>query len=220
MIRISLNRLIPHPSSFILSLCVLLLSGCSGPLVSDPDAVPQAIVKDGVDARNASVKPRRAPIAVGELIPRLILSDQKGVDVSTHEVVASGDAVLVFFPGADAPEARALFQWVREMRQMAAGRRCEILLVTPDSAERNAMIAKAEDLHVAMLTDPSGWAARAFGLIPTPRDTQVGRTWSVVLGREGRVMAVRPGLMPVTDLITTLEVRPSGDDFGALDLMW
>ncbi len=197
---------------------VLALGGCGGALVTDPTAVPSKYPAHGVRAENLDVKPRKSPIAVGESVPVLFLEDQKGFLVSTREVSTGGDALLIFQGGWTSPEARPVYDWVRESRTMTEGRDCEILLVGPDLPETNEKIAASEELKVAILHDPSGWGARVFGLLTGNDATRVDGIWSVVLGREGRVLAVERGLYDISDLITVLTVRPDPRPYRATDL--
>ncbi|MCB2156814.1 redoxin domain-containing protein [bacterium] len=197
-----------------------LLAGC-GPLVSDPDALPERSGPPvvGVDARNLRTELRRTPVAVGDEVPFLILTDQLGNDVSTVELTTSQDTVMIFLPPMDSPAVRPAVQWVRQNRDLVKTRGAEVVLVTPTPPEVNGPLAKAEDLHVAVLSDPSGWGARAFGLAHRSSTSGVNRPWTVIAGREGRVYAAQSGLMEVTEVIQTLAVRPTGEDGGVFDLI-
>lgn len=201
---------------------VTFLGGCRGGiLVSDPSAVPTVHPFDGVSERNLDrARPRRSPLRLGETVPELVLRDQAGNEVSTIEVLSAGDAVFLFSPGHASPQARPIYEWVRRNRQNVTQRGAEILILTPDDPETNAAVAQAEQLRVALLHDPSGWGARSFGLVSGAQDTTVERPWSVVAGRGGRVLSADPGLYPISDLITTLTVRPTPrEDFRAIDLL-
>ena len=199
-------------------LLICLLAGC-GPLVSDPDAVanPAGPPAPGVDARNRSVKLPRRPVEAGDEVPYLVLSDQLGNEVTTVELTTSQDAVMVFLPALDSPAARPVLQWVRRNRDLIRQRGAEVVLVTPAPSELNAPVTQAEGLHVAVLSDPAGWAARSFGLAAKNTTRGVDRPWTVVAGREGRVLAAEPGLMDATDVIQALAVRPAGDKNRVID---
>jgi len=202
-----------------IALAALLAASCGGKLASDPEDIPTKYPMGGVDAANLDAKPRKSPVEAGDDVPVLRLEDQKGNLVSTRELTSSRDAVLIFYPGADSPEARPLYDWIRANRNMASGRGCEVVIVTPDVPSRNAEIAAAEELRVAVLHDPSGWCSRAFGLLKGNDAVAVDRTWSVVAGKEGRVLAVKPGLYDITDLTMTLAVRPDPRPYRAIDLL-
>lgn len=198
------------------------VTGCRGGfLVSDPSSVPTTHPFDGVSERNLDrARPKRSPLQLGDTIPDLVLTDQMGNEVASYEVVASGDAVFIFSPGHSSSQSRPIYEWVRRHRQMVEQRGAEILILTPDDPGTNASVAQAEDLRVALLHDPSGWGARSFGVLRGAQATEVERPWTVVAGRGGRVLSADPGLYPISELITTLTVRPTPrEDFRAIDLL-
>ena len=200
-------------SLLLISLPLLVASlgaGCAGMLNSSPEtAGASAEAPASVDPRNAAVKPARRLVRVGDPFPPFTWSDQNGAPVSTAEITTGGDALLVFHPGDDSPAARPAYEFARQRREQLSSYTTEILLVSPDSVERNAQTAAAESLRVALLHDPAAWGARAFGVDVGPAGP-AGVT-SILLGREGRVLAVQPGLMDVAGIITALKVRPEGD---------
>jgi peroxiredoxin len=199
---------------------LLLAVGCTGPLVSDPDAMDSPVIAAGASEHNRSQKPRRSPIKAGEPVPDLRWFDQTGREISTGELVTAGDALLIFVPGDQSPATRPVYEWVRRYRARAAERGCEVLVVSPDPVERNAVVAKDEELRAAVLADPSAWGARVFGLVPRGTDLAVARPQSVLLGREGVVLETREGLFDAAELITALTVRRGAqDDFRAIDLL-
>lgn len=196
----------------LLGLALLAAVGCSGPLVTDPDYVPGGNVPAGVDGRNAGLKPRRAPIRVGEPVPAFVLADQYGTPVTSGELMAAGDALIVFLPvrgGASRPVA----PWVREHRDRLARRNCELLLVTAGTPEENAVFAAREELRVAVLSDPGAWVMRAHGVLGVNDGTNAAaldRPWTVIIGGEGRVLASEAGLMDFAGYTTALAARPTG----------
>lgn len=199
----------------------LLLGGCGGPLISDPEAVPDVLPGMGVRAENRTTFPRGKPLEQGDDVPAFVWADQSGRDVSTAELVTAGDALLVFLPPGDTPARRPVYDWVRTHRDRLAARGCELLLVSPDPVDSNAAVASAEDLRVAVLADPSSWSARAFGVLFDPDDRALDRPWSVLIGREGRILEVRAGLFDSTDYITALTVRRGGqEEKRVLDFLW
>jgi peroxiredoxin len=202
-----------------LAFAAFLAASCNGKLASNPDDIPVKYPLGGVDAANLEAKPLKSPIEAGKPVPVLRLEDQKGNLVSTRELTASRDALLIFSPGADSPEARPMYDWIRANRNMASGRGCEIVVVAPDVPSVNDQIAKAEELHVAILHDPSGWGARAFGLLSDNEATSVDSTWNVLIGKEGRVLETKPGLYAISDLVMTLSVRPDPRPYRAIDLL-
>jgi peroxiredoxin len=202
----------------MMGLSLIVLLGC-GPLISDPEAVDLPSAALGVHAENANLKPRRRPIAAGDPVPAFLWFDQAGREVTTAELVTGGDALLIFTAGDGVPHTRPVYEWVRRNRTHATRNRCEILVVTPDAPDRSAQVAREEQLGVALLHDPSSWSARVFGVAPA-RGGAVERPWSVLLGREGKVLEVTPGLFETSAFVTALTVRKGAqDDFRAIDLL-
>jgi peroxiredoxin Q/BCP len=200
----------------------LLAAGCSGPLVSDPDAVPEEVRarqegRTPVSGPNARLKPRRAPAPVGSPVPAFVLTDQKGNEVSAVELMTSGDAVLVFSPGLADPAHRAIGPWVARHREAMADRGCEIVVISPESAETNAQWATTDELRVAVLTDDGGAVARGFG-VAAMRGGTAG-VWTFVAGREGRLIASQAGLPDRTELIAALTVRQGSSDDSFMDMI-
>lgn len=189
----------------------LLSAGCAGMLDSSPGEFrdDRASVPPGVDPRNADARPARRLVRVGDPVPRLVWQDQNGVDVTTVELAAGGDALLVFHPGARTGAARPVHEFVRRRRDQIESHGCEILLVVPDEPATNARVAAEEQLRVAILHDPAAWSARAFGLADSSEGVE--SVWSVLLGREGRVLAVKNGVFEMPELLTALMVRPEGE---------
>ena len=204
--------------TIILGFCVL--TGCGGVLVSDPDARPVNYPREGVLETNLDAKPLKRPIAAGERVPDFVWVDQVGRRVSTGELMAGGDSLLIFIPGDGDPATRPVYDWVRRNRATASSHQCEILLVSPDSVDTNATVAAREELSVGIMADPSGWGARAFGLMPSGEATRPGRVWSVIVGREGKVLKVATGLLQASEMITTLKVRSAArEEMRAIDLL-
>lgn len=188
------------------------------PIVLEDGASPNVQLTAGVDSRNLENNPRRSPLEVGNPVPPLWLVDQAGREVSTREIVLGGDALLLFSPGDNSPESRALYQWVLKNKSRLASS-LEILIVSPDSVEQNAEISRREGLGVAFLHDPANYSARVFGILPSRSQPQLEHTWAALLAKENRILSLKEGLPEHTDVMMQLKVRPSGDDGGVLKLL-
>ncbi|MGF1573462.1 MAG: redoxin domain-containing protein [Sumerlaeia bacterium] len=188
------------------------------PIVLEDGASPNVELTSGVDPRNLENSPRRSPLVVGNAVPPLWLLDQAGREVSTREIVLGGDALLLFSPGDDSPEARALYQWVMKNKTRLSNM-VEILIITPDSVERNAEISRREALGVALLHDPASYSSRVFGVLPSRSTPRLEHTWYALLAKENRILSMNEGLPEHTDVIMQLKVRPTGDDGGVLKLL-
>jgi len=192
---------------------------CSGPIVLDQNTSPDPRVTAGVDSRNLEVQPRRKPIRVGEPVPRLYFDDQFGREVSTRELTLGGDALLIFYPGAQTPESRPVYQWVQE-NQSSLSNQLEILLVSNDTSEINLQTSQQENLRLALLSDPNLWCAKTFGLVEEKSPNRLSSTWSIFIGKEDRVLGVRDGFFDKIELLTMKAHRSQGqEDNKALDLL-
>jgi peroxiredoxin len=203
-----------------LGLAALVLAACGGGILnSDPDAARGPVPVAGVARENLDVPLRRAPIRPGEETPALVLNDQTGRPVSTLEVTAGGDALLIFIPTGSAPTSRPVFEWLRRNAYHATDRRCEVLLVTPDTPGENTRLAAEEGLRLAILSDPSAWGARTFGFVSSRDANEVSQPWSVLIGREGKVLSLTRGLWEPSELVTELFVRRGAQErYDAIDL--
>lgn len=203
----------------------LLLAGCGvQPLSTDES--PKAAANPEFAAAAAlgdeqGVTFRKSPVAVGDTAPSMALLDQKGIRVSVRELSMSQDALLIFYPGSESPEARPVYDWVRRNRGFAAQHQCEIVLVNAsDDVATNDKVATVEQLKVAVVADRHAVMARCFGLVQPYTAPSLDRTWSVVVGKGGVVLSAEPGLPATTDLVTTLKVKPRPDGgFGVLDIL-
>jgi peroxiredoxin len=208
----ALTTLVP----FVLG--TLLLGGCSKPIALEEGAAPNVELTYGVDARNLENTPRRSPVPVGKPVPNFWLPDQQGREVSARELVNGGDAILIFSPGDSAAESRAVYQWV-EKNAHRFPPNTEVLIISPDSVELNAEIAKREGLKVALLSDRASYVARVYGLISDRKDSALKSTYTVVAGKENRIFTTKQGLPEWTELITILRVRPRGEDGGVINML-
>jgi len=122
--------------------------------------------------------------------------------------------------GSRDPQARPVFAWARDHREFLAGRGIEIVRMSADDCATNAAIADSEKAHIALLSDPSAWGARVLGLVPRSDMDRTADVWSLLLGSEGRVLAVRRGLIDPSAVVMLQAVRPTGgNDFRAIDLL-
>jgi peroxiredoxin len=209
-------------TALAVAMIAMLSVGCGGRgLNSDPGSGKSAAPVEGVLPQNLQAKPRNSPVKLGDKVPVLLLQDQVGNMVSTREVTASGDVLMVFYPGTDDPQARPVYDWVARNRQQLANRQVEILLVNPvDPPERSAAVAEQLQLRVGVLHDPSAWGSRCFGLVETANGTNVSQVWSVVVGKGGQVLESRAGLYDFTDVLTLTTMRPSAPgSFRVIDML-
>lgn len=200
-------------SSAALLLLATALTGCRGGMFVSEDAPPSAPA--GVAAENASLASRSSPLSVGAVAPAFLLYDQKGMAVSAGELTTGKGAVLLFTPSSEAPAARPALEWARRHQSLLRQRGLELLLVTPQLPEENAQSAAAAGLRLAFLSDPQGWVARSFGVIPE-RQRQPTSSWLFLVGSDGRIHYADPGLTEPSQLLLAAESRPGTRQPGLL----
>jgi peroxiredoxin Q/BCP len=199
----------------LLALCAAAgaLASCNGPIRTE-EAAPAApaVVKE----ENRALKPAKDPLEVGDPIPDFTLQDQAGRSVSTAELLSGKGAVLVFMPPADSSASRPAYAWARQHASILQQRGLELLLVRPESVAQNAQTAQLEELRLAVLSDPSSWVASAFGFA-APRRAP-GRLYTVVLGGDGRLQYVTPGLGDPAQMVMAAETRPGASQGSLMDV--
>lgn len=190
-----------------LSSAVFLLSviaGCSGPIQTEG---PRPQAPEIVSSSNATLTPKRRPLAVGDVIPQFELVDQKGIPVGDGELTAGKGSILIFLPPEPSGASRPVFEWVRRHRSFLEQQRLEVLLVTPHSVNANAAASARENLRVAFLSDPASWVARAFGAVPETSSAPV-RPQIFLLGSNGRIQYAGGALPAPSDLLMAAETLP------------
>lgn len=188
----------------VIILGVLMGGGCSGPIQTEG---PQPRAPEIVSSVNASLKPRRRPLSVGDHFPPFELADQKGVPVTDGELTTGKGSVLIFLPPESSPAGRPVFDWVRRHKSFLDQHRIEVLLVTPHSINANAAAAQREDLRLAFLSDPASWVARAFGAVPETASAP-GRPHVFLLGSNGRIQYASTALPSPSELLVAAETLP------------
>ena len=114
-----------------------------------------------------------------------MLIDQRGVAVSSGELMATKGALLVFTPGVEMGSTKAAAVWSLRNQSVLAQRGVELLLITPNTQDENGIFAAAQGVRVGVLADPERWVTRSFGA--------TGVT-SFVIGRDGRIQMHQVGL--------------------------
>lgn len=185
----------------------LLLTACKGPILVDDDAPQRIQVPAGVSEDNAMLQPRKSPLSVGAPPPNFLLSDQKGALVSAGELTSGKGSVVIFVPPDSDPAARPAYSWAKQNQNILGSRGLEVLLVTPHNSAINSQIAEREGLRLALLSDPSSWVGRAFGVVPRGQPAP-RRPFTFVLGSNGLIQLSAGGLPTASDPIMAAETLP------------
>lgn len=198
--------LLPILATAAVGIGIAFLPGCgNGPLLRSGDGVtgPPA----GVARENLALRPRRNPVEVGDTIPEFILLDQMGSGVSTGELRMGKGSILIFVPGANSPDARPAFDWAKRHQRFLEQQGLEVLFVTPDDMDANLRVAQERDLRMAVLSDPGGWVAMAFGIVPqgrrSPRSPNI-----YLLGPDGRAHFASTSLPAPSELVVAATTTP------------
>ena len=191
----------------ILTIVGLSGVGCQGPLVSDPSAVEQTQFPEDILPENRQLRPRRSPLGVGEQVPRFVLPDQLDRDVSAEELMSGKGSLIVFIPGWDSPASRPTVEYIRRHREFLAQRGVELIVVTPDSVNRNAQLAQIENLRVGVLHDSRSWVARSFGVVGE-RESAPSGLRCYLIAADGRIHLSRTSLPDASEVVMAAESLP------------
>lgn len=138
-------------------------------------------------------------LEVGRLAPDFTLSDAAGDTVRLSEL--RGRPVIVYFyPAAFTPGCTTEACDFRDNLASLQGAGYAILGISPDSVEKLAQFADAEQLEFPLLSDEDAEVAKAWGA--WGQKTVNGRTFdglirsTVVVDAEGRVSAVEYSVDP------------------------
>lgn len=190
-----------------LALALLVAVGCGGRKPPMDDGEPRA------PEIARSSKARSSPLTPGRRSPSFETQDQMGRLVSSQELTAAGDAVVVIFPSVASPAARSVFDWATRTNQLLrqAGN-AELVLVSGDLPEANAKAARESGVRLAILSDPDGRIAGAFG-VAGDLDEKGGKParargiHTFVLGSDGRIHLATSGLAPGPDIVSAMQAR-------------
>ncbi|MCC5875931.1 MAG: redoxin domain-containing protein [Candidatus Sumerlaeia bacterium] len=185
---------------------LLLIPGCgNGPLLRSEDGITG--IPAGVARENQSLRPRRNPVSIGDSIPEFVLLDQRDREVSTNELRMGKGSVLLFIPGVNSPDARPAYDWARRHQRFLDQHGLEVLFITPDDVDANLRVVQERDLRMAVLSDPGGWVAMAFGIVPqgrrSPRNTNL-----YLLGPDGRAHYASTTLPAPSELVVAATTTP------------
>lgn len=138
-------------------------------------------------------------LEVGRLAPDFTLSDAAGDTVRLSEL--RGRPVIVYFyPAAFTPGCTTEACDFRDNLASLQGAGYAVLGISPDSVEKLAQFADAEQLEFPLLSDEDAEVAKAWGA--WGQKTVNGRTFdglirsTVVVDAEGRVSAVEYSVDP------------------------
>jgi thioredoxin-dependent peroxiredoxin len=162
------------------ALCLALLLACCSRKPA-PDAAPSAAASSSADAREAAL------LAVGSEVPDVGGSTQSGERLRLREL-AGKPVVVYFYPKDDSPGCTIEAEELRDLYRDIQSTGAVVVGVSTDDGDSHRAFTQKYALPFALLSDPDGGIARAFGVSRMPGG-RLHRT-TFVIGRDGRVKKV------------------------------
>lgn len=126
-------------------------------------------------------------LIVGESIPNLTATNQKGDRVSLKELFTTDFVVIYFYPKDETMGCTAEACSFRDMYESFTDAGARVIGVSSDSEESHRSFAENHRLPFDLLSDPDKELQKAFGVKPGLFGMLPGRV-TFVLNREGRVL--------------------------------
>ncbi len=180
------------------------LTGCKGPIYTSP---PPPKPPQNVAQSNASLTPRSSLLDVGARVPVFRLQDQKGFEVSSAELTSGKGSIIIFMLPGGSPGNRPVYTWITKYQSFLANQGIESLIVTPHKPEENNVLARRNDVRLAVLSDPSYWVSRSFGVIPEGAQRPDAPVM-YYLGNNGRIQYSGTNLKTGADILVLSESMP------------
>lgn len=139
---------------------------------------------------------RAAALSVGDDFPQWNLFDQSGAPVTSMGYTGRS-YVLWFYPAAMTPGCTAEGRNFREYAGAFTRAGVEIIGVSADSPEVNALFAQAEQFPFQLLSDPGHRLARRAGAIDLDAEEPRPRRMTFLVGADGRVIRIYRHVNPV-----------------------
>ncbi|MET4082648.1 peroxiredoxin [Pedobacter sp. UYP30] len=105
-----------------------------------------------------------SPLLVGEKIPTLILSNDKGESVDLNKVVAEKPTILVFYRGGWCPFCSKQLAGLQEIQKDLTDMGYQVIAVSTDSPENLTKTMTKEKLSYTLLSDADLSASKKFGI--------------------------------------------------------
>jgi peroxiredoxin Q/BCP len=154
-------------------------------------------------------------LKVDDLAPTFQLKDDAGKTWSLSDHVGKKWVVVYFYPGDFTPGCTAQAKAFNESMAKLTERGVEVVGISGDSVEMHAKFKKDQKLGFTLLADPTGEAAKKFG-VPVgkgatvkARDTDKNPVeferavtlarWTFVIGLDGKVAYKNEKVIPAQD---------------------
>lgn len=140
---------------------------------------------------------------VGDPAPEFTVKDDTGADWKASEHYGKKTIVVFFYPadltGGCTAQACAFRDDLGKLKELGI----EVVGVSGDSVENHQLFKKVHDLNFALLADPDGIVASAFGVPFTKKEASITREidgkeyvltrggtakrWTFVVGKDGKI---------------------------------
>ncbi len=104
------------------------------------------------------------PILIGSKVPDAKLRDQKGNDVSLHDVVGNKHTAVIFYRGSWCPYCNTHLRELAEIESDLIEMGFQIVAISPDSPEMLNTTDEKHTLNYALYSDSDFEASDAFGI--------------------------------------------------------
>jgi len=119
-------------------------------------------------AKNGALRQILTP---GAKAPTFTLTNQRGEDISSLELIKRGPLVVSFTRGSWCPFCSAEVHALNEIYEQLHQAGIELVVLSPQSLDRTQKQARAENLRFNLLVDHDNQVGRAFGVVYTfPED--------------------------------------------------
>lgn len=124
-----------------------------------------------------------------DLAPDFTLPDQEGNPRTLTTMLADGPVVLFFYPAALSPGCTKESCHFRNLSAEFAGVGAQLVGVSMDPPERQALFAKKNGLNYPLLSDEDGAVAELYGVKRSLGFLKVKRA-TFVIGRDRRILEI------------------------------
>ncbi len=107
----------------------------------------------------------KTALNVGAKMPEFNLSDSHGKMVSSKDLLAQGNMVLVFYRGAWCPFCNKYLHALQQSLPQIKENGGTLVAVSVEPPDRSMAIAKKNELEFTVLSDPNLNVARSFGIV-------------------------------------------------------
>ncbi|MDA3960439.1 MAG: peroxiredoxin-like family protein [Planctomycetota bacterium] len=152
----------------LVAILIALVVGIARAIVNEAPAQPslQESTEPAPPSSDASAQASApaGPLAVGDPLPALTLTDAGGTAVNLRAAVAEQPVVLIFYRGGWCPYCNTHLAELGAGHEQIAATGWQVIAISPDAPEQLAATNNKHHLPYRLLSDADASAIRAFGL--------------------------------------------------------